>query len=171
MKKIVLVSGVMSMLMIMGLAASAAAPPANFSGTWVFDKSKSEGLPRMWENATGIELVVTQDDKQITVETKVSGGEFAMPSQALTYKLDGSETTAEMSGRMPGKATSKAKWKDDGKALDLTTVRQLNFQGNDVTITTKETWELSGDGKVLKVHRVSESPRGTQDSKLTFNKK
>src|SRR5207249_1345307 len=48
--------------------------------------------------------------------------------------------------------------------------RTFNFQGNDVTSTSTEIWELSGDGKTLTIQRTSESPRGTQKSTLIFNK-
>jgi hypothetical protein len=75
-----------------------------------------------------------------------------------------------MGGQMPGKATLTAKWKDDGKVLELTSKRNMNIQGNEVTITTTEHWELADGGKTLKIHRKSENPRGTQESKLTFTK-
>jgi len=41
---------------------------------------------------------------------------------------------------------------------------------NDFTLTTKEQWELSEDGKVLKVKRTIETPMGSQEATLTFNK-
>jgi len=167
MKRFLIASGLVCIL-VMG--AWAAAAPANFSGTWELDKAKSEGLaPQMAD--VNITMVVTQDDKQITSETKYTGGAQERPSQKATYMLDGSETTAEVGGRMPGKATLKAKWMMDGKVLELNTVRNVTFQDNPVTITQKEHWELADDGKVLKIHRTTESPRGTQESKLTFNKK
>jgi hypothetical protein len=150
------------------LAAQAGAP-ANFSGTWSLDKSKSEGLQGAMANAD-VTLTVTQDAKQLSVETSYTGGERQMPSQKLAYNLDGSETTAEFAGRMPGKGTLKAKWAGDS-VLELHTVRNVNFQGNDVTITTSEHWELADGGKTLKIHRTTESPRGTMEAKLTFTKK
>ena len=94
-----------------------------------------------------------------------------MPAQKVTYNLDGSETTAEMMGQGgPSKATLKAKWASDS-VLELRSVRNVNFQGNDVTITTTDHWELADGGKTLKVHRTTESPRGTNEAKLTFTKK
>jgi hypothetical protein len=39
-----------------------------------------------------------------------------------------------------------------------------------VTATTTEDWTLSADGKTLTIKRTSESPRGTQNSTLVFNK-
>ena len=143
--------------------------PANFSGTWVLDKTKSEGLSGAMAGAD-VTMVVTQDGKQLTTETTITGGQREIPPQKATYNLDGSETTAEMTGRMPGKATMKAKWMGDS-ILELNSVQNVNVQGNDVTITRTDHWELAEGGKVLKIHRKSESPRGAQESKLVFNKK
>jgi hypothetical protein len=148
---------------------AAGVAPANFSGTWVLDKTKSEGLSGMMAGAD-VTMVVTQDAKQLTSETTITGGQREVPPQKATYNLDGSETTAEMTGRMPGKATMKAKWMGDN-VLELSSVQNVNVQGNDVTITRQDHWELAEGGKVLKVHRKSESPRGAQESKLVFNKK
>jgi len=152
------------------VVGSVSAAGTNFSGTWVLDKAKSEGLQGRMANVDQT-WAVTQDAKTLSVEKSFSGGEQPMPSQKSTYNLDGSETSMEMTGRMPGKAALKAKWQDDGKILELNSVLKANVQGNDVTITGTEHWELADGGKTLKVHRVSESPRGTQDSKLTFTKK
>jgi hypothetical protein len=167
MKRFLIASGLVCILVV---GAWATAAPANFSGTWELDKAKSEGLaPQMAD--VNITLTVTQDDKQLTVETKYTGGTQERPAQTATYKLDGSETTAEVGGRMPGKATLKAKWIGDGKILELSTVRNVTVQDNPVTITQQEHWELADGGKVLKIHRMTESPRGKQESKVAFNKK
>jgi hypothetical protein len=149
---------------------SVSAAPTNFAGTWVLDKAKSEGLqgPMAQMDVT---LTVTQDAKTLNTETKYSGGQQDMPAQKATYNLDGSPTTVEMSGRMPGQATLTAKWQGDGKILELTSVQKMNVQGNDVTRTTTAHWELADGGKTLKVHRVSEGRQGPQESKLVYVKK
>ena len=166
MKRILAAVALFSVLVV----GSVSAAGTDFSGTWVLDKAKSEGLQgRM----AGVDQTwaVTQDAKTVTIDKSFSGGEQPIPSQKSTYNLDGSETSMEMTGRMPGKAALKAKWQGDGKILELNSVLKANIQGNDVTITTTEHWELADGGKTLKVHRVSENPRGTQESKLTFTKK
>jgi len=61
-------------LVLMVAAAIASSTPSNFSGTWVLDKSKSDGLPRQLQNVESYTMIVTQDDKQLTVENKVVGG-------------------------------------------------------------------------------------------------
>jgi hypothetical protein len=85
-----------------------------------------------------------------------------------TYTLDGAETAGD-SGR--AKFTRKATLSSDGKTLEL--VQKTTFQtpdGTEVTSTLNEKLSLSADGKMLTVTRHSESPRGTQDSTLVFNK-
>jgi len=89
---------------------------------------------------------------------------------SATYSLDGKETTAEVEEPMPGTATLKATWAKGGKGLELSVVRDLDFQGNSVTFTSKETWKLSEDGEVLKLERTIETPRGKDTVKLTFRK-
>ena len=121
MRKLIYAFGLTSAL-VFALAAHAAAP--NFAGTWTLDKSKSQGLNPRWESAESVKWNVTQDEKQITVEEKVTGGGMGPggppPSGApaggapqgggpggggpgrgmmggpRTYNLDGSETSGEM---------------------------------------------------------------------------
>ena len=149
---------------------SVSAAPTNFAGTWALDKAKSEGLQGRMANVDQT-WVVTQDAKTINIEASYSGSEQPMPSQKRSFNLDGSETTQEMTGRMPGKAALKAKWQGDGKILELSSVFKGSAQGQDFTATTTEHWELADGGKTLKVHRSQESPRGTNETKLTFTKK
>lgn len=87
-----------------------------------------------------------------------------------TYTLDGKETKMEAPGGMGGATTLKAQWKSGGKTLELTTTRTFNRQGNEMTRTTKEAWELAEDGKVLKVKRSTETQQGPQEYKLVFTK-
>ncbi len=192
MRKLLYAFGLTSAL-VFALAAQAAAP--NFAGTWTLDKSKSQGLSPRVQNAESVSWIITQTEKDITIEEKVTGGggpgggpggppaggapQGDRPGGGQgggrgmgmggprTFNLDGSETTGEM-GR--GKFVRKATLSSDGKTLEL--VSKLTFQGPDGEVTTNSTdkLSLSDDGKVLTVVRHSESPRGTQDSTLVFNK-
>ncbi len=168
MKKIILAVTVVGVFALgLGLASAA---PANFAGTWVLDKAKSEGLQGPMATADQT-WVVTQDDKQLSYEAKVVVDGQERPPQSATFKLDGTETKADVAGRMPGKATRKAKWMSDGSILELSDVRNVSFQGNDFTITITDHWELADGGKTLKIHRTTESPQGPRENKLTFTKK
>jgi hypothetical protein len=181
MRKLLFAFGLTSAL-VFALAAHAAAP--NFAGTWTLDKSKSQGLNPRLQNAEGVSWVITQTDKEITIDEKIQGGAapgtggppgggggrggMMGPQGPRTYNLDGSETTGE-TGR--GKFARKATLSSDGKTLDLVTKSTFTGQdGNEMTITSSDKLSLSGDGKVLTVSRHSESPRGPQDSTLVFNK-
>ena len=186
MRKLLCALSLMGALVI-ALAVHAAAP-GNFAGTWTLDKSKSQGLNPRMQNAESVSWVITQTDKEITIEEKVTGGSppaGGPPSDRpaggggggrmgmggfggpRTFNLDGSETSADM-GRV--KVARKATVSSDGKTLDLTS--KATFQGpeGEVTSNTTEKLQLSADGKMLTVTRHSEGPRGPQDSTLVFNK-
>jgi hypothetical protein len=194
MKRRFLVGCGLACALVFAVAASAAAP-TNFAGTWVLDKSKSKDLPPQWaDNLESFTMTVTQDEKQLTVENKLNWKEGAAPATgggpgggggggmgqgrgrggmgmppALTYKLDGSETSTEWGDR--GTSTVKAEWKDDGKALELTSVRKFtNRDGEPRSFTSKDRWELSADGKTLTINRSGDSPRGNTNSTMVFNK-
>lgn len=71
MRKLLYAFGLTSAL-VFALAAHAAAP--NFAGTWTLDKSKSQGLNQRLQNAESVTWNITQTDKEITIEEKVTGG-------------------------------------------------------------------------------------------------
>ena len=189
MRKLLFAFGLTSAL-VFALAVHAAAP--NFAGTWTLDKSKSQGLSQRIQNAESVSWVITQTDKEITVEEKIQGGGGPGGPPAggapagggqgggqgrgmgggmmgpRSYNLDGTETTGE-TGR--GKFARKATLSSDGKTLELVSKNMFTGpDGNEVTITNSDKLSLSADGKVLTVVRHSESPRGAQDSTLVFNK-
>lgn len=156
-------------LLLAGVSLFAAAPAA-FGGTWALDKKKSDELRGPMAGAD-VTLPVVQDAKQLSVETKYSGGGQGVPAQKLTYSLDGTETTAEFTGCMPGKGKLSAKWLSDGKALELNSVRNVNFQGEERSITITEKWALADGGQTLTVNRTVDFGQGTLESKLVFAKK
>jgi hypothetical protein len=179
MRRMFLISGLIAAFGLAVLAASAASP-ANFAGTWGLDKTKSQGLDPRMQSVDSVTWVITQDDKTISIESKVVGGQPPAggpgsgggrgPAGPRSYNLDGKEVTAEAGGQMGGSNTTKATWSSDGATLELSSVRTGNRDGQDFKFITNEKLSLSGDGKVLTVNRHSESPRGTQDSTLVFNK-
>ncbi len=182
MKRLLAVCGVLCALMI-GIATVSAQKGANFAGTWDLDKAKSQ-LPQMQaDTIQSATWIVTQDDKQLSREQKIERNPNAAPpgggggggrgggmggGGTLTAKLDGSETVAEAQGR---KSTTKAKWNDGGKILEINTVSTFSGPNGEITTTTVEHWELADGGKTLKVHRKAETPRGPQESTWVFTKK
>lgn len=192
MRKLLCALSLMSAL-VFALAVHAAAP-ANFAGTWTLDKSKSQGLNQRQQNAESVSWVITQTEKEITIEEKITapnppaGGPPAGGAPGAggpgggggnrggmgglfgprTFNLDGTETTGD-TGR--GKYVRKATVSGDGKTIELTTKSTFAGQdGNEIQTTSNDKLQLSADGKVLTVNRRSESPRGTQEATLVFNK-
>jgi hypothetical protein len=173
--------------LLFALAVHAAAP-ANFAGTWTLDKSKSQGLNPRQQNAESVSWVITQTDKDITIEEKVTGGNppaGGPPGGApgggggqgggrgmgmggpRTFNLDGSETATE---NERGKTVRKATVSADGKTIELSSKSTFQGPNGEMSLTSNDKLVLSADGKSLTVTRHSESPRGAQDSTLVFNK-
>jgi len=186
MKRLFLIAGLMTGFGLAVLAASAAAP-ANFAGTWSLDKAKSQGLSQRMQGADKVTWTIAQDDKTISIDQKIEGGQPPAgggggggtgggggmgggrpPATPTAYNLDGSETTADVTGQMTGKSTFKATW--TGSNLELSRKSVLSGPNGEVTTSESRKLALSGDGKVLTATVHSESPRGTTDSTLVFNK-
>ncbi len=167
-----------AVFVLLSAVAAFAQTKTDFSGDWTLDVSKSK--------VTNIEsgtMNVTQTDKDITFKTDFkrpprpdgdsAGGGMGRGmgggNQPTTYTLDGKETTSQFgSGDRTGTAKMQTKW--DGGKLNFNSVRTFSTPNGDVSTTLKETWELADGGKVLKVHRETESPRGNQTSDYYYTK-
>ena len=137
MRKLLYALSLMSALVIT-LAVHAAAP-ANFAGTWTLDKSKSQGLNPRQQNAESVSWVITQTEKEITIEEKIAGGNppaggapggpggggggRGMGGGPRTFNLDGSETSSE---NERGKTVRKATVSGDGKTIELSSKSTFN---------------------------------------------
>ncbi len=188
MKKVLFLSVFVCLTALSVFAQDKKAP--DFSGSWTLDVSKSKLDERA--RIESMTITVAQSDKDVKIETATKrlpppeglsqsdgggqgggmrrGGGFGGGDGTLVYSLDGKETTTEAEGRM-GKTLVKSKGEFDGGKLKLSSTRVMNTQMGEVSITTRETWTLSGDGKTLTVKRETESPRGTNSSEMVFTKK
>ena len=185
MKKLAVIAAVFCLFSLSAFAQS----KANFAGEWELDAKKSK-LPEM-SRIEAMTMKVTQTDKDLKVEQTTKraarpesdgsgagnrrgnwGGGFGGDgAQVFNYSLEGKETATEAVAGIPAaSATLKANLEKDGK-LNLTATRKFNSQMGEVTVTTRETWELADGGKTLKVVRETQSPRGTQTSEMYFTKK
>ena len=160
---------------------------ADYSGTWSLDVSKST-MDRA-RNIESMIMTVTQTETElsVTTETKraappadapqggrpgggMGRGGFGGGDSKTVYSLDGKETKSEVEGPN-GKMPLALKAKSEAGKLHLSRSSSFSGQMGDVTITTKETWELGADGKTLTVNREQSTPRGTNSSTLVFSKK
>ena len=186
MRKLFLVAGLTAAFMLLVVAASA--QKGSFAGSWGLDKSKSQGLSQRMQGADKVTLTITQDDKTISLDTKVEGGQTAgggpggggggggmgggrPPAGPTTYNLDGHEVTSDVTfGQNTGKRTLKATM--SGGTLEL--MNKTSFTGPDGTERVNATTQklsLAGDGKTLTVvtHREG-GQQPTPDSTAVYNK-
>jgi hypothetical protein len=196
MKKLFLMFGLMAALLIVAVAASA--QKVNFAGTWGLDKTKSQGLSPRLQGADKVTWTITQDDKTISIDQKVEGGQPPAnmgggdrpmggaggdrpmggagggagrgPGGPQVYNLDGKEAISDVALRgSTGKLTTKAT--TSGGTLEL--MRKITFtdqEGTERVNTTNQKLSLSGDGKTLTAVVHSEGGRGPSDSTLVFSK-
>ena len=183
MRKLFLVAGLTAAFMLLVVAASA--QKTSFAGTWGLDKTKSQGLSQRMMGADKVTLTITQDDKTISLDTKVEGGQPPAggggggggmgggrgPAGPTTYNLDGHEVTSDVTfGQNTGKRTLKATM--SGGTLEL--MNKTSFTGPDGTERVNATTQklsLSDDGKTLTVltHREG-GQQPTPDSTGVYNK-
>ena len=164
----------------------------NFAGTWTLDASKSKlGDRNMIESQT---LTVTQTEKDITVVTATKrlpppadapqggggmpggmgggrgmGGMMGGGDGTKTYVLDGKEVKSEMQGPQ-GSMPVATKAKVEGGKLHISTSSTFTSPMGEVTVTSKETWEIGADG-ALTVKTDRETPRGSMSTTKVFVKK
>lgn len=155
-------------------ALLAASGPANYSGHWSLDKTRSKNLPPHYQEVTQHELNITQDPKTLTVAVTVKLEQHDPDHLEFKYSLDGASTKAESMIRTPDgpmtvPATLQAKPEGDGGLL-ITIERELPFGEQPIKATTTEHWHLDSEGKVLTIERADDSPRGRRESTMVFTK-
>ena len=149
--------------------AAAAAAKANYSGTWVLDISKSEGLP------VGLEQTVTvtqTDDKlELVIKQKTPQGERTVNE---SHVLDGKavEFKPNVGPNQPPPTNAKrvSKWAADGAGVEIMDTFDVESPDGLVTIVVKRSWSLSADGKTLTVIQDVKGQLGGSQTKRVYNK-
>jgi len=136
-----------SMLGVVALNSSAQARP-DFSGTWVYEKERSEQLGAM-DIPPAERLIVTQTASELALRTEGDGW-----ARTYVFKLDGSPS-------LNGSNTISAQW--DGASIKLS-VRQST---DDVSVESAQIWSLSADGSDMRLEGAIRLSDGTP--LLAFN--
>jgi hypothetical protein len=157
----------MALVALSLVVAVAAAAKPDFSGKWVMDKTKSEGVPPNMEQS----MTITQTGDKIELETKINGpqGERVIKD---SYSVDGQEadfTPQGPQGAM-GKGKRTAKWAADGTALEVTETVTLDGPGGPDDVTATRKWTLAADGKTMTIEITFSGEQGTQKTKRIFVK-
>jgi hypothetical protein len=154
-------------LVLTGTMALAAAK-ANFSGTWVMDKNRSEGIPPNVEQTMTLTQVgdnLTQQNKIVTAEGDINISD--------TFSINGKEvefTQKRNDEEVKGKRTSK--WLADGNGFESN--EEFTVVGGDnlpITQQITRKWVMSADGKTFTVDLSGKTPSGDLHTKRTFVKK
>jgi len=158
--KTILSAVIVSLLLVM--PAHGQTTP-NFSATWTIDLTKSDFGPAPPPDS--IVMVIDHKEPSIKVSTTQKGAQGDVSSdRAIT--TDGKENLNKMrtpAGDLDVKSTTQ--W----AGQKLATVRNIEVQG--MSIASKDTWELSADGKVLTIAQETKTPQGDFSAKAVFNKK
>ncbi|HEX5734426.1 MAG TPA: hypothetical protein VF131_16440 [Blastocatellia bacterium] len=166
MKRRIVIASIIAL--VFALSVSVALAKANFSGTWVMDASKSEGIP----NSVQQEMSVVQTDDTIKLETKVKTdeGDFAI---ADSYVVNGKEVdfVPQTPEGPNGKGKRTAKWTADGNGIEVTEQATFETPGGPVSQQMTRKWTLSADGKSLIIELSAKGPEGTTNTKRFFTKK
>jgi len=168
MKKSSLATVTIGAMLALNLSLVFAATKANFNGTWVMDKSRSEGIPPDVEQT----MILKQSEDKLTVENRITGGGNDL-TVSDTYILNGKEV--EFSQKVndqesKGKRTSK--WLEDGSGFESSEelIRQVG-DGTQITQQVTRKWVMAADGKMFTVEMNVKGPNGTRQTKRVFVKK
>jgi hypothetical protein len=107
----------------------------NFSGTWALNESKSNFGENQFRFASAT-MVVTQDDKVLTVETVRPGQDGNEVKITAKYNLDG--TLSE----------------NPGFNITIASTMTFDMNGETRTMNSSQTWKLTEGGKVLLLDNV-----------------
>lgn len=179
----------MAILCLSAVAAFSQEKAPDFSGVWSLDVSKSKLDERARIESMTMTVAQTGKDLKVTTETKrqappadaaggggggggrgMGGRGFGGGDGVAVYTLDGKETTTTRDtpmGAVPVKRTATV----DGSKVKLSSSSTFSGPNGEMTISTKDVWSLSADGKTLTVDRESTSPRGASTTQMVFMKK
>jgi hypothetical protein len=139
----------------------------NFTGTWVFNQSKSNvGDGPMFSPTT---ITVTQTADLISLESvqpSFEGGDMKMSDK---YNLNGKESVN--TGMMNSSIKTITTWSDDKKELKFAKTIIFDMNGEKMEIKSTEIWSLAADGKSLTVKNSSTSQMGDSNLTLVYDKK
>lgn len=149
------------------LSFGGAAATADFSGTWVMDGSRSEGVPPDMEQT----MTVRQTGDMLSVETKVVTDQGDQTIDA-SYSFDGKETLyTPKRGGAEGKGKRTVKWSADGNGFEATEEEKFDSPNGEVTLQFTRKWQLLPDARTLIIELDVKGPNGPQHSRRTFVKK
>lgn len=144
--------------------ATAAAAKVDFTGVWVLDLNKSEGI---WPG-TEQTLTVKQAGERIEIELKVKTPQGERVAKD-NYTPDGKEVEFAPPGAV-GKGRRTVKWTADGGGIEITEFYDAQMPEGVDTMKSWRRWTLSADGRQLIIEQNAQTPNGLSQTKRVFVK-
>lgn len=167
MKKQIMIA--LALAVLPGMASA-----ADFSGTWVRDNAKSTTAPYPLYWITRAEVGSgggggNQGEYVITVRQTGANVQVTSANKPLrSYTADGQARVSKTDQGITNVTTTAAM---QGENLTVTTVQPFGGMPGTVTLTTKETWSLSPDGRTLTVASASTVPARQQTFTEVYTKR
>lgn len=138
-----------------------------FSGTWVLDPARSEGLD-LSMNQT---MVVTQSGNVLNVKTTISTAQRGEWTVTDSYALNGRETefTEQSSGGAEVNGMRTARLTNNGNGIEVNERATMVGQGSAANVNTTRRWMLADD-KTLIIEMNIEGPNIHRKHKRVFVK-
>ena len=135
-----------------------AADKPNFTGDWKLNIEKSD--LGMMPKPSKLTMSIDHKDPELNIKVSVTSdqGDF---NNEQKYTLDGKEITKDSP---QGKAKITPGWEGDKVAI----TQVISMQQGEVKV--KETWTLSADKKTYTSNRTIESPMGSMNMTMVFDK-
>jgi hypothetical protein len=155
-------------LLLSCLSAALAAGKADFSGVWVMDRSRAEGIPPNMDQ----KMRVRQDGDRLDLETDLIVNDD-INTVHDGYELSGKEVefTARLGSGQETRGKRVAKWSADGAGIEVNEAATFDTPDGKFTITMRRKWTLSADGKTLVIELNHTGPNGPVSSKRAFTRK
>lgn len=163
-------------IMMAALAAAVALPAfamaADVTGVWVRD-AKSDPRPdtMYWLTRTAPGGGGGNRDQEFVLTVKQDAANLVVTNPNMKYRsvsLDGKpHSTKTDTGIQSATVTAM----NSANALDITTTQPFGGMPGNATLTIKESWALSPDGKVLTVTTTRQSPARTETDRQVYNRR
>ncbi len=153
-----------TLLMTVALAAD----KANFSGVWIMDKTKSEGIPKEMEQ----KMRVTLEGEKLDLETDLfMGDDVTTVHDGYTLNGQATDFPARLQSGQTATGKRTAKWNAEGNGFEVNEAASFDTPEGKVSITMQRKWMLATDGKSLVIELHHTGPNGPIATKRTFYRK
>ena len=146
----------------------AAPKKAKFSGEWTLNEEKSY-IAEYGERMAVTKMVIIQKGKKLTIEKFGTSQEGEDYNYTEIYTLDGKEGENAIFGTTNKKST--ANWSENKQSITITSTIVIEFDGNELEVTTIEILKFTEDGNFLSINQKAYTDYGDLENTLVYEKK